>query len=78
MQVLQVVHREGLARPAEPAEPAGQKRHMKRILIIFAAISITAAASAQQGPLSESYFIDKYNLAPSFAGNINSKCLFLG
>jgi type IX secretion system PorP/SprF family membrane protein len=51
---------------------------MKRILIILTAIFIGAAAIAQQSPLSESYFLDKYTLAPSYAGNFNSKYLFLG
>jgi type IX secretion system PorP/SprF family membrane protein len=51
---------------------------MKRILIILTAIFIGATAIAQQSPLSESYFLDKYTLAPSYAGNFNSKYLFLG
>jgi type IX secretion system PorP/SprF family membrane protein len=51
---------------------------MKRIFIILTAIFIGAAAIAQQSPLSESYFLDKYTLAPSYAGNFNSKYLFLG
>ena len=34
--------------------------------------------SAQQIPLSENYFVDKYSFAPSFAGNFNTKFLFAG
>jgi type IX secretion system PorP/SprF family membrane protein len=51
---------------------------MKRIFIILTVIFIGAATFAQQSPLSESYFLDKYTLAPSYAGNFNSKYLFLG
>jgi type IX secretion system PorP/SprF family membrane protein len=51
---------------------------MKRILIIFTVLVTGAITFAQQSPLSESYFIDKYTLAPSYAGNYNSRYLFLG
>jgi type IX secretion system PorP/SprF family membrane protein len=50
---------------------------MKKLFpILF--LLITAATYGQQSPLSESYFLDKYTLAPSYAGNFNSKYLFLG
>ena len=39
---------------------------------------MTAGTYAQQSPLSESYFLDKYSFAPSYAGNYNSRYLFLG
>lgn len=51
---------------------------MKKQIIILSTILLTTAAYAQQSPLSESYFLDKYTLAPSYAGNFNSKFLFLG
>ncbi|MCU0473289.1 MAG: PorP/SprF family type IX secretion system membrane protein [Bacteroidales bacterium] len=51
---------------------------MKRILIILTTILTGAAAYSQQSPLSESYFLDRYTLAPSYAGNFNSRYLFLG
>lgn len=34
--------------------------------------------SAQQVPLSENYFMDKYSLAPSYAGNFNPKYIVTG
>jgi type IX secretion system PorP/SprF family membrane protein len=51
---------------------------MKRVLIILTVLLTGVAAYAQQSPLSESYFMDKYTLAPSYAGNFNPKYLFLG
>jgi type IX secretion system PorP/SprF family membrane protein len=51
---------------------------MKRYFIILTGILTGATLFAQQGPLSENYFMDKYTLAPSYAGNFNSKYLFLG
>lgn len=78
MQVVQVVPREGPAGTGRTGRTGRTEKDMKRLFIILAVVSITATAYAQQGPLSESYFVDKYNLAPSFAGNINSKYLFLG
>jgi type IX secretion system PorP/SprF family membrane protein len=51
---------------------------MKKIIITLVAIVSGATIYAQQTPLSESYFLDKYTLAPSYAGNFNSKYLFLG
>lgn len=34
--------------------------------------------SAQQIPISENYYMDKYSLAPSYAGNHNAKYLVMG
>jgi len=51
---------------------------MKKTLIILFLLVLTTATHSQQSPLSESYFLDKYTLAPSYAGNYNSKYLFLG
>lgn len=51
---------------------------MKKLLLISATLLILAAANAQQSPLSENYFLDKYSLAPSYAGNFNTRYLFLG
>ena len=51
---------------------------MKRVINILTTILLGTATFAQQSPLSESYFLDKYTLAPSYAGNFNSKFLFLG
>lgn len=50
---------------------------MKKILLL-ALILLPIASMAQQGPFSESYFLDKYSLAPSYAGNYNPKFLFMG
>jgi type IX secretion system PorP/SprF family membrane protein len=51
---------------------------MKRLILIFFTILTGTMVMAQQIPLSENYFLDKYSFAPSFAGNFNSKFLFLG
>lgn len=51
---------------------------MKRIIIIIIGIISGATLFAQQMPLSENYFLDKYSLAPSYAGNFNNKYLFMG
>lgn len=32
----------------------------------------------QQAPLSENYFLDKYSFAPSYAGGLSSKFIYLG
>src|SRR5512137_2589247 len=50
---------------------------MKKLPIILFLL-ITAAAFGQQSPLSESYFLNKFTLAPSYAGNFNTRFLFLG
>jgi type IX secretion system PorP/SprF family membrane protein len=51
---------------------------MKKLLTILTIISTAATLYAQQIPISESYFLDKYSLSPSYAGNFNAKYLFMG
>jgi len=51
---------------------------MKSLLFTLISIVTTTVVLSQQAPLSESYFIDKYYLAPSYAGNFNPKFLFMG
>jgi type IX secretion system PorP/SprF family membrane protein len=51
---------------------------MKKLYSILLFIITTTSVSAQQAPLSENYFLDKYSLAPSYAGNYNAKYLFMG
>lgn len=51
---------------------------MKKIILILSWLLITAALHAQQVPISENYFLDKYSLAPSYAGNYNAKYFFTG
>jgi type IX secretion system PorP/SprF family membrane protein len=51
---------------------------MKRIFFILSGLFVVAALFAQQIPISENYFMDKYSLAPSYAGNFNPKYLITG
>jgi type IX secretion system PorP/SprF family membrane protein len=51
---------------------------MKKLLITLIGIISGAILYAQQMPLSENYFLDKYSLAPSYAGNFNNRYLFMG
>jgi type IX secretion system PorP/SprF family membrane protein len=51
---------------------------MKKLIIIIIGIISGATLFAQQMPLSENYFLDKYSLSPSYAGNFNTKYLFMG
>jgi type IX secretion system PorP/SprF family membrane protein len=51
---------------------------MKKLILIFCTILTGTMVLAQQIPISENYFLDKYSFAPSYAGNFNSKFLFLG
>lgn len=51
---------------------------MKKLIVIISAILTGTALFAQQMPLSENYFLDKYSLSPSYAGNFNNKYLFMG
>lgn len=53
-------------------------KNMKKLIIIIIGIISGAALYAQQMPLSENYFLDKYSLSPSYAGNFNNKYLFMG
>jgi type IX secretion system PorP/SprF family membrane protein len=50
---------------------------MKKLFILLTAALFAPALQAQQIPISENYFTDKYSLAPSYAGNFNSKFLFM-
>jgi type IX secretion system PorP/SprF family membrane protein len=51
---------------------------MRRTILILSGMLISAALAAQQIPLSENYFMDKYSLSPSYAGNFNPKYLVTG
>jgi type IX secretion system PorP/SprF family membrane protein len=51
---------------------------MKKLFIIITGILTATILSAQQIPISENYYMDKYSLAPSYAGNYNAKYLFMG
>jgi len=51
---------------------------MKKLLIILSAILTGVIVYSQQVPLSENYFMDKYSLSPSYAGNFNPKYLVTG
>ena len=53
-------------------------RPMKITYLILAGLMTTAVLCAQQTPISENYFMDKYSLAPSYAGNFNPKYLITG
>ena len=51
---------------------------MKKLIIILSFVLTGITLYAQQIPISEGYFLDKYSLAPSYAGNFNAKYLFMG
>ncbi len=51
---------------------------MKKYIISAAALLYSVIISAQQMPISESYFLDKYSLSPSYAGHFNPGTLFMG
>jgi type IX secretion system PorP/SprF family membrane protein len=51
---------------------------MKKQVIIFSIILTSLTALSQQVPLSENYFMDKYSLSPSYAGNFNPRYLVTG
>jgi type IX secretion system PorP/SprF family membrane protein len=51
---------------------------MKKLIIILTIILTGITLQAQQSPLSENYFMDRYSLAPSYAGNYNPKYLITG
>jgi type IX secretion system PorP/SprF family membrane protein len=51
---------------------------MKKLTIILTSLLFGAALDAQQIPISENYFMDKYSLSPSYAGNFNNKFLIMG
>ena len=50
---------------------------MKKLIIVIIGISLGVLLNAQQMPLSENYFLDKYSLSPSYAGNFETKYLFM-
>jgi type IX secretion system PorP/SprF family membrane protein len=51
---------------------------MKRLIILLSGVLMSLTVLAQQSPLSENYYMDKYSLAPSYAGNYNPKYLIMG
>lgn len=51
---------------------------MKRLALIITSLLIAELSFGQQTPLSENYFMDKYSLMPSYAGNFNPKYLVTG
>jgi len=51
---------------------------MKKILLIIIVLLTGITLVAQQAPISENYFMDKYSLAPSYAGSYNPKFLVIG
>lgn len=51
---------------------------MKKFISIIIAVTAVTSVTAQQIPITESYFLDKYSFATAYAGNFNSKFLFLG
>jgi type IX secretion system PorP/SprF family membrane protein len=51
---------------------------MKKLIIVIIGFFTGVIVCAQQMPLSENYFLDKYSLSPSYAGNFNTKYLFMG
>ena len=55
-----------------------QPKAMKKIILYIIFLIAVNIASAQQTPVTESYFLDKYSLAPSYAGNHNSQSLQIG
>jgi type IX secretion system PorP/SprF family membrane protein len=64
--------------PLSPCALLYYKIEMKKLIIILSGILISTVLAAQQIPLSENYFMDKYSLAPSYAGNFNPKYLVTG
>jgi type IX secretion system PorP/SprF family membrane protein len=50
----------------------------RKTYILISGLIMAATLHAQQVPLSENYFMDKYSLAPSYAGNYNQKYLVSG
>ena len=52
---------------------------MNKKLVVYIACSLNAVTLfCQQAPLSENYFMDKYSLMPSYAGNFNAGYLATG
>jgi type IX secretion system PorP/SprF family membrane protein len=55
-----------------------KKKYMKKLSVILFMMLVATSLSAQQIPLSENYYLDKYSFAPSYAGNYNPGYIFLG
>jgi len=51
---------------------------MKKYIILTAAIIICVSIDGQQTPLSENYFMDRYSLSPSYAGQVSPGRLMTG
>jgi len=51
---------------------------MKKLTLILSVILAGTTLLAQQIPISENYYLDKYSFSPSYAGNFNTKFLFAG
>lgn len=51
---------------------------MKQIIISIAFVLVSAVIAAQQMPLSENYYLDRYSLSPSYAGHFNAGNLVAG
>ena len=51
---------------------------MKKFISIIIAVTAVTSLTAQQIPISENYFLDKYSFATAYAGNFNTRFLFLG
>ncbi|HOW09574.1 MAG TPA: PorP/SprF family type IX secretion system membrane protein [Bacteroidales bacterium] len=51
---------------------------MKQIIISIAFVLVSAVLAAQQMPLSENYYLDRYSLSPSYAGHFNPGNLVAG
>jgi len=51
---------------------------MKKLIIILTTLLTGVTVYSQQTPLSENYFMDKYSLAPSYAGNFNPRYIVTG
>ncbi len=49
---------------------------MKKIIILLVSILIQEVIFAQQMPISENYFLDKYSLSSSYAGHFNPGSFF--
>lgn len=50
---------------------------MKKLITALAGMLTFSIIAAQQIPISEGYFIDRYSFSPSYAGNYNPQFLFL-
>jgi len=49
---------------------------MKNLFTILFALLVTSSVFAQELPISENYFVDKYSLSSAYAGNSTNKMLF--